>query len=132
MEVKLNICPETARRWVAVACLCLLGGLAPSVALAQQRPSLVRVDSVRSEPMSQTVPVVGRLVARQAGAVAAQISGPILEFRVEVGDRVVAGDVIAVLAAWGPCVEDCCPADVDLDGAVGFGDVITVLARWSR
>lgn len=97
MEVKLNMCPETARRWMAVACLCLLGGFVPSAALAQQRPSLVRVDSVRSEPMSQTVPVVGRLVARQAGSVAAQISGPILEFRVEVGDRVVAGDVIAVL-----------------------------------
>ena len=97
MEVKLNICPETARRWVAVACLCLLGGLAPSSAPAQQDPSLVRVDSVRSEPMSQTVPVVGRLVARQAGSVAAQISGPILAYRVEIGDRVTAGEVIAVL-----------------------------------
>lgn len=66
-------------------------------AAAQQGAALVRVDAVRSEPLSQTVPVIGRLVARQAGSVAARISGPILEFRVQVGDRIAAGDVIAVL-----------------------------------
>lgn len=88
---------QTARRWVALAGLCLVGGSLAEPALAQQRPSLVRVDPVRSEPLSQTVPVVGRLVARQAGSVAAQISGPIAEFRVEVGDRVAAGDIIAIL-----------------------------------
>ncbi len=66
-------------------------------AAAQEGASRVRVDAVRSEPLSQTVPVIGRLVARQAGSVAARISGPILEFRVEVGDRVAAGDIIAVL-----------------------------------
>lgn len=57
----------------------------------------MRVDEVRSEPLNQTVPVVGRLVARQAGSVAARVSGPISEFQVEVGDRVVAGDIIALL-----------------------------------
>ena len=49
------------------------------------------------EPLSQTVPVIGRLVARQAGVVAARINGPIEEFMVEVGDRVEAGAVIALL-----------------------------------
>lgn len=57
----------------------------------------MRVDAVRTEPLSQTVPVIGRLVAQQAGSVAARVSGPILEFRVQVGDRISAGDVIAVL-----------------------------------
>ena len=71
--------------------------MAPQPAFAQQEASPVRVDAVRSEPLNQTVPVVGRLVARQAGSVAAHISGPIQEFRVEVGDRVAAGDIIAVL-----------------------------------
>lgn len=99
-------CVRPAKRRSAVA------GLVPSAAIllalttawldagpaaAQQEASRVRVDAVREEPLSQTVPVIGRLVARQAGSVAARISGPILEFRVEVGDRIAAGDVIAVL-----------------------------------
>ncbi|MGD1877435.1 MAG: efflux RND transporter periplasmic adaptor subunit [Kiloniellaceae bacterium] len=66
-------------------------------AQAQQEPAMVRVDAVRSAPLTQTVPVIGRLVARQAGSVAARIGGAIREFRVQVGDRVTAGDVLAVL-----------------------------------
>ncbi|MGF1630744.1 MAG: efflux RND transporter periplasmic adaptor subunit [Kiloniellaceae bacterium] len=66
-------------------------------ALAQQDGVPVRIDAVRSEPLTQTIPVIGRLVAQQAGSVAARIGGPILEFRVQVGDRVDAGDIIAVL-----------------------------------
>ncbi|WP_193369953.1 efflux RND transporter periplasmic adaptor subunit [Pelagibius marinus] len=97
---------RTAKRRSAVAGLVplaaiLLGltaaALDPGPAAAQQDPSRVRVNAVRSEPLKQTVPVIGRLVARQAGSVAARIGGPILEFRVEVGDRVAAGDVLAVL-----------------------------------
>lgn len=49
------------------------------------------------EPLSQTVPVIGRLVARQAGEVSARIDGPIEKFLVEIGDRVETGQVIAVL-----------------------------------
>ncbi len=66
---------------------------------AQSAPpaSLVRVDAVRVEPLVQTVPVIGRLVARKAGEVAARIAGSVAEFRVEVGDRVEKGDVIALL-----------------------------------
>ncbi len=60
---------------------------------------LVRVDTVRRVPLSQTVPVIGRLVAQQAGVVAARINGPVEAFRVEVGDRIEAGQVIAVLNA---------------------------------
>lgn len=66
---------------------------------AQSGPpaSLVRVDEVRREPLAQTVPVIGRLVARRAGSVAARIAGPVKQFSVEVGDRVSEGDVIAEL-----------------------------------
>lgn len=95
------MCVKAVRCWLAVTCLWAATGLAaamaPQPAFAQQEASPVRVDAVRSEPLNQTVPVVGRLVARQAGSVAAHISGPIQEFRVEVGDRVAAGDIIAVL-----------------------------------
>ncbi len=64
---------------------------------AAQQPALVEVDAVRIEAMAQTVPVIGRLVARQAGQVAARTGGPVAELRVDVGDRVEKGDTIAVL-----------------------------------
>lgn len=64
---------------------------------AQEQPALVRVDEVRVEPLSQTVPVIGRLVARQAGVVAARVDAPVERFLVEVGDRVGEGQVIAEL-----------------------------------
>ncbi len=60
--------------------------------------ALVQVDPVREETLARTIPVIGRLVARQAGVIAARIGGPVDEMRVTVGDRVVKGDVIAVLA----------------------------------
>ena len=62
-----------------------------------QPPAQVGVDAVITEPLRQTVPVIGRFVARQTGVTAARVSGPVGEIRVEVGDRVKAGDVIAVL-----------------------------------
>ncbi|MBT8486221.1 MAG: hypothetical protein KJO43_11615 [Phycisphaerae bacterium] len=37
-------------------------------------------------------------------------------------------DLLAVLAAWGPCVG--CPQDIDGSGDVGFSDLLTVLAAW--
>ena len=54
---------------------------------------------MRSESLSQTVPVIGRLVARQSGVVAARINGPIDEILVEVGDRIEAGQILARLDA---------------------------------
>ncbi len=72
--------------------------LAPLPAAAQKgRPANVGVDVVVHEPLEQTFPVIGRLVARQAGVVAARTRGPVAELRVEVGDRVEKGHVLAVL-----------------------------------
>ncbi|NNF42830.1 MAG: hypothetical protein HKN62_07255 [Phycisphaerales bacterium] len=64
--------------------------------------------------------------------------------RVDIGpdERLLAGDVnrdgvvdfldlLATLAAWGPCPPTGeCPADVDDDGVVGFLDLLSVLASW--
>lgn len=66
-------------------------------ASAQRAAALVRVDEVRSEPLSQTVPVIGRLVARHEGVIAARVSGAIEHFSIRVGDRVKTGDVIAAI-----------------------------------
>ncbi|MDA1089264.1 MAG: efflux RND transporter periplasmic adaptor subunit [Proteobacteria bacterium] len=60
-------------------------------------PMQVGTDAVISETLSQTVLVIGRLVARQTGVVAARINGPISEIRAKVGDRIKAGNIIAVL-----------------------------------
>ena len=64
---------------------------------AAQQPAVVSVDEVRTEAMAQTVPVIGRLVSRQAGAVAARTAGPVARLHVAVGDRVQTGDPIAIL-----------------------------------
>ena len=45
------------------------------------------------------------------------------------GDGTVAfGDVIAILAAWGPC--PACPEDLDGSGDVGLPDLLAVLTAW--
>ena len=82
--------------WALILALLVLGGTGAG-ARAQEDGALVRVDRVTAEPMSQTVPVIGRLVPRQAGAVSSRVAAPVEAFRVEVGDRVEAGQVLAVL-----------------------------------
>lgn len=92
----------TRRTWIATTALVLT--LQASAVLAQQGPkdaaraASVGVDTVISEQASQTVPVIGRLVAQNAGDVSAQIKGVVTEMRVHVGDRVAQGDVLAVLS----------------------------------
>ncbi|MEE8171944.1 MAG: efflux RND transporter periplasmic adaptor subunit [Alphaproteobacteria bacterium] len=86
-------------RLIMVAALAALALLAPPGAprAHAQQTAAVGVDAVRIEPLSQTVPVIGRLVARQSGIVAARIGGPVADMRVSVGDRVKKGDVLAIL-----------------------------------
>ncbi len=88
------------RSWapsVALAALAGLLALAPLAGAHAQRAAAVRADPVVVEPLVQTAPVLGRLVSRKQGAVAAQTEGAVTEMRVRVGDRVARGDVLAVL-----------------------------------
>ncbi|MHC4127703.1 MAG: right-handed parallel beta-helix repeat-containing protein [Planctomycetota bacterium] len=39
-------------------------------------------------------------------------------------------DFLLLLAAWGPCIADCCRADFNLDGNVGVNDFLILLANW--
>lgn len=71
--------------------------LSPPGAAAQETGALVQVDAVKREPLSQRFTVIGRLVARQRGMVAARVEGPVAELRVQIGDRVRAGEVLAVI-----------------------------------
>ena len=63
------------------------------------RAALVALDRVIEEPMLQTTPVLGRLIARQAGRVAARVGGAVAEMHADIGDRLAAGDVIAMLVS---------------------------------
>lgn len=76
---------------LSASALAQRGGGAP-------RAALVEVNPVREEPVSGTVAVVGRVVPREHGAVAATAPGPVAEVRVRVGDRVEAGGELMVLA----------------------------------
>lgn len=63
-------------------------GVTSGGALGQGGPARVEVDAVRTEPLIQTVPVLGRIVTRQQGPVAARVKGLVERVTVEVGDRV--------------------------------------------
>jgi RND family efflux transporter MFP subunit len=85
-------------RQIALVAIMAAGLLTVPQAFAQQT-SLVGVDAVRFEPLSQTVPVIGRLISLNSGDVAARVAGPVESVEVRVGDRVTKGQVIAVLDA---------------------------------
>jgi RND family efflux transporter MFP subunit len=88
---KLNPLPlELLTCWVIV-------GLWNPVLAQGEAVSLVRVDAVRTEPLVQTVSVIGRLVARQAGSISSRIDGPVRTMRVQIGERVTRGQIIAEL-----------------------------------
>lgn len=63
------------------------------------RQSLVQVDKVRTEALSQTVPVIGSLIAKQSGDVAVEIGGTVQKLLVAAGDQVEKGQILAVLQA---------------------------------
>ena len=62
-----------------------------------QQEALVGIDQVVRQPLSQTQPVIGRFVARQAGVVSARVAGVVTEMNVDVGDRVKRGDILAII-----------------------------------
>ena len=63
----------------------------------KQRATRVVIDTVRREPMSETVPILGRFIAQKTGPVAARVAGAVEEFHVAVGDHVNEGDLMATL-----------------------------------
>ena len=87
---------------IAMRALALFVTLAVLLAMpdsiwAQGRPAQVGVDTVVLEPFVQTAPVLGRIVARQQGVVAARVAGPVASVAVDAGDRVEAGQELARL-----------------------------------
>jgi RND family efflux transporter MFP subunit len=86
------------RAGIGSAILAALFGLPSAPVAAQGSAAQVEIDAVIEEPLSQTMPVIGRFVTRQSGPVAALVSGPVEEILVDVGDRVAKGDVLVRLS----------------------------------
>jgi RND family efflux transporter MFP subunit len=82
-----------------VAVLLSVGAIADDAKKARgERPrTLVQIDKVKVVLFVQTIPIIGRFVAQQAGVVAARAKGTIGKISVNVGDRVEVGSVMAVL-----------------------------------
>lgn len=70
---------------------------APSAAAQGPPAAKVRVDAVRMERVAQHREVTGELRPVRRSRVAAEEAGLVLEMKVETGDRIEAGDVLAVL-----------------------------------
>jgi RND family efflux transporter MFP subunit len=68
-------------------------------AYAQQtmEQAMVIVDPVIRQPFTQTVPILGRLVAKQSGTVGSRIAGSVIEILAQVGDKVTRGQLIALI-----------------------------------
>jgi RND family efflux transporter MFP subunit len=82
---------------MVLAVLVAAGWPLPDGARAQGGPARVEVDAVRTEPLTQTMPVLGRIVTRQQGPVAARVAGLVDRVAVEVGDRVEEGQPLVWL-----------------------------------
>ena len=80
--------------WIALAVVLVL--LAFGLFRHWQGPRLAAYEVV-AKPLVQTVVATGRVVSVSRAQVGSQISGVIIERRVREGDRVDAGDVLAVL-----------------------------------
>lgn len=82
-------------RLAVAAAFFAMVGIWPAAA-QDQPPALVHVDAVISEPMSQTAPVVGRIVAREA-VIATQVASAVFRIHADIGDRIERGDLLAEL-----------------------------------
>jgi RND family efflux transporter MFP subunit len=104
LKLNIKVSPMSyGRRLSGIIAACLLSvGLITGSAMAQQQggkppATPVKVDAVLLGPFSQTIPLIGRFIARQHGDVATRVSGSVKEIAVDVGDRVTKGDVVASL-----------------------------------
>ena len=91
----LNTVPAMKKYFTS---LLVIATLLPA-GLNAQRAALVSVDPIVVQEFTQTVPVLGRLVAKRSGQVAARISGAVIEVAVDLGDTVLAGQVLARIDA---------------------------------
>lgn len=62
---------------------------------AQPPQSWVTVEHARLQPYTQTQQFVGQVISNEAGVIASEVSGRVMQVKVKVGDHVKAGDILA-------------------------------------
>jgi HlyD family secretion protein len=87
------------KRPVIVAIACVALALAGWMLLQSRRGPLLAGYKVAERPLVQTVVATGRVVAVSRAQIGSPVTGVVIERRVREGDRVQAGDVLAVLRA---------------------------------
>jgi len=85
----------------AVLLAATLAAWGAAVDAPAQPAALVTTDAVVRQIFTQTVPIIGKLVAKQSGAATTRIAGTVDSMRGQVGDRVERGQILATL---GPAV----------------------------
>ena len=90
--------PQAVRLSMRYALIPLaLAALLSALPASAQRAARVKVDAVTREPLTQTMPILGRFVAREQGVVAAAVDGPVDAVHAHVGQRVSAGQLLVQL-----------------------------------
>ena len=84
---------------LGILCAVMPVTMTPSHVQAQggPPPAAVLVDAVVESSTSGTTPILGRIVSESGGVIAAQVTGPVDQILVKVGDQVAQGDVLATL-----------------------------------
>ncbi|HLU01088.1 MAG TPA: efflux RND transporter periplasmic adaptor subunit [Burkholderiaceae bacterium] len=86
-------------RSVLLATACVLLITAVWLVLERQRGPELPAYQVTSAPLVQTVVATGRVAALSRAQVGSEVTGVVVERRVKEGDRVQAGDILAILRA---------------------------------
>jgi len=68
-------------------------------AMASDRAMLVQADTAREQAVDITEHTIGRVRARTAPTLRAEVAGRVLELKVDAGERVTAGELLATLDA---------------------------------
>ncbi|MCP4381812.1 MAG: biotin/lipoyl-binding protein, partial [Hyphomicrobiales bacterium] len=77
--------------------LTAMATVVPAAGQGGDRPAPVVVEPVSVQPMTQTLPVIGRIITLQASVIASDVAGGVAKVDAEVGDRVETGDVVVTL-----------------------------------
>ncbi|WP_421724699.1 efflux RND transporter periplasmic adaptor subunit [Bauldia sp.] len=76
----------------------VIPAVSPASAQGGAPPAPVVVEAVTVEPMTQTLPVIGRVITLQASVIASDVAGGVAAVAAEVGDHVETDEVVVTLA----------------------------------
>jgi RND family efflux transporter MFP subunit len=89
------------RLWLAIGAVVVVAGLLAAWYFSREKPIEVKVETARSMPATSTgtsvLDATGYVTARRQATVSAKITGKVREVRIEEGQHVAAGEILATL-----------------------------------